>query len=66
MSLKDILVDIVVPLIAGFIGGSIGSVVIIKYKYNSIESIKIDKRKVNTKKALYQNVGEVNNGDKNR
>lgn len=65
MSLKDILVDIVVPLIAGFIGGSIGSVVIIKYKYNSIESIKIDKRKVNNK-ALYQNVGEVNNGDKNR
>lgn len=66
MSLKDILVDIVVPLIAGFIGGSIGSVVIIKYKYNSIESIKIDKRKVNNNKALYQNVGEVTNGDKNR
>ena len=42
MSLKDILVDIVVPLIAGFIGGSIGSVVIIKYKYNSIESIKMN------------------------
>ena len=66
MSLKDVLVDIVVPLIAGFFGGCIGSVVIIKYKYSSIESIKIDKRKVNNKKALYQNVGEVNNGDKNR
>lgn len=65
MSLKEILVDIIIPLIAGFIGGSIGSIVIIKNKYSSIGTIKKDKRKINNKNNLYQNVGEVNNGDRN-
>lgn len=65
MSLKEILVDIITPLIAGFIGGSIGSIVIIKNKYSSIGTIKKDKRKINNKNNLYQNVGEVNNGDRN-
>lgn len=66
MSLKEIVVDIVIPLIAGFIGGSIGSVIMIKNKFNSIGLINVDKRKVNNKNASYNNVGEVNNGDKNR
>ena len=66
MSLKEIVVDIVIPLIAGFIGGSIGSVVMIKNKFNSIGFINVDKRKVNNKNTSYNNVGEVNNGDKNR
>ena len=44
MSLKEVLVDIIIPLIVGFIGGSIGSVVIIKTKYTSIDTIKKDKR----------------------
>ncbi len=66
MSLKEIVVDIVIPLIAGFIGGSIGSVVMIKNKFNSIGLINVDKRKVNNKNTSYNNVGEVNNGDKNR
>lgn len=66
MSLKEILVDIIIPLIAGFIGGSIGSVVIIKNKYNSIGMIKKDNRKVNNKNTLYKDVGEVYNGDRNR
>lgn len=66
MSLKEIVVDIVIPLIAGFIGGSIGSVIMIKNKFNSIGLINVDKRKVNNKNIAYNNVGEVNNGDKNR
>lgn len=66
MSLKEIVVDIVIPLIAGFIGGSIGSVIMIKNKFNSIGLINVDKRKVNNKNTSYNNVGEVNNGDKNR
>lgn len=66
MSLKEVLVDIIIPLIVGFIGGSIGSVVIIKTKYTSIDTIKKDKRKVNNKNALYKDVGEVYNGDRNR
>ena len=37
MSLKEIVVDIVIPLIAGFIGGSIGSVVMIKNKFNTTD-----------------------------
>ena len=66
MSLKEIVVDIVIPLIAGFTGGSIGSVIMIKNKFNSIGLINVDKRKVNNKNTSYNNVGEVNNGDKNR
>ena len=66
MSLKEVLIDIIIPLISGFIGGSIGSVVIIKNKYNSIGTIKKDNRKVNNKNALYNNIGEVYNGDRNR
>lgn len=66
MSLKEVLIDIVIPLISGFIGGSIGSVVIIKNKYSSIVTIKKDNRKVNNKNALYNNIGEVYNGDRNR
>lgn len=66
MSLKEIVVDIVIPLITGFIGGSIGSVIMIKNKFNSIGLINVDKRKVNNKNTSYNNVGEVNNGDKNR
>ena len=66
MSIKEIVVDIVIPLIAGFIGGSIGSVIMIKNKFNSIGLINVDKRKVNNKNTSYNNVGEVNNGDKNR
>ncbi len=66
MSLKEIVVDIVIPLIAGFIGGSIGSVIMVKNKFNSIGLINLDKRKVNNKNISYNNVGEVNNGDKNR
>lgn len=66
MRLKEIVVDIVIPLIAGFIGGSIGSVVMIKNKFNSIGLINVDKRKVTNKNTSYNNVGEVNNGDKNR
>lgn len=46
MSLKEIVVDIVIPLIAGFIGGSIGSVVMIKNKFNSIGLINVDKEKL--------------------
>mgnify|MGYP000357517006 CR=1 FL=1 len=49
-----------------FLGGSIGSVVIIKNKYSSIGTIKKDNRKVNNKNALYNNIGEVYNGDRNR
>lgn len=64
MSLKEVLIDIIIPLISGFIGGSIGSVVIIKY--SSIGTIKKDNRKVNNKNALYNNIGEVYNGDRNR
>ena len=63
MSLKEVLI---IPLISGFIGGSIGSVVIIKNKYSSIGTIKKDNRKVNNKNALYNNIGEVYNGDRNR
>lgn len=66
MSLKEVLIDIIIPLISGFIGGSIGSVVIIKNKYSSIVTIKKDNRKVNNKNALYNNIGEVYNGDRNR
>ena len=66
MSLKEVLIDIIIPLISGFIGGSIGSVVIIKNKYSSIGTIKKDNRQVNNKNALYNNIGEVYNGDRNR
>lgn len=66
MSLKEVLIDIIIPLISGFIGGSIGSVVIIKNKYRSIGTIKKDNRKVNNKNVLYNNIGEVYNGDRNR
>ena len=66
MSLKQVLIDIIIPLISGFIGGSIGSVVIIKNKYIIIVTIKKDNRKVNNKNALYNNIGEVYNGDRNR
>ncbi len=66
MSLKEVLIDIIIPLISGFIGGSIGSGVIIKNKYSSIGTIKKDNRKVNNKNALYNNIGEVYNGDRNR
>lgn len=66
MSLKEVLIDIIIPLISGFIEGSIGSVVIIKNKYSSIGTIKKDNRKVNNKNALYNNIGEVYNGDRNR
>lgn len=66
MSLKEVLIDIIIPLISGLIGGSIGSVVIIKNKYSSIGTIKKDNRKVNNKNALYNNIGEVYNGDRNR
>lgn len=66
MSLKEVVVDIIIPLICGFIGGSIGSIIIVKNKLTTIDSIKIDKREVNNKKATYQNVGEVYNGDRNR
>ena len=66
MSLKEVLIDIIIPLISGVIGGSIGSVVIIKNKYSSIGTIKKDNRKVNNKNALYNNIGEVYNGDRNR
>ena len=66
MNLKNILVDIIIPLISGFIGGSIGSIVIIKNKFSSIGTIKKDNRKVNNKNTLYNNIGEVYNGDKNR
>lgn len=66
MSLKEVLIDIIIPLISGFIGGSIGSVVIIKNKHSSIGTIKKDNRKVNNKNALYNNIGEVYNGDRNR
>lgn len=66
MSLKEILIDIIIPLISGFIGGSIGSFVIIKKRYISIGTIKKDNRKVNNKNALYSNIGEVCNGDRNR
>lgn len=66
MSVKEVLIDIIIPLISGFIGGSIGSVVIIKNKYSSIGTIKKDNRKVNNKNALYNNIGEVYNGDRNR
>jgi len=66
MSLKEVIVDVIVPLICGFIGGSIGSIIIVKNKFTTIGSIKTDKRKINNKKATYQNVGEVYNGDRNR
>ena len=66
MSLKEVLIDIIIPLISGSIGGTIGSVVIIKNKYSSIGTIKKDNRKVNNKNALYNNIGEVYNGDRNR
>ena len=66
MRLKQLLIDIIIPLISRFIGGSIGSVVIIKNKYSSIGTIKKDNRKVNNKNALYNNIGEVYNGDRNR
>lgn len=66
MSLKEVLIDIIIPLISGFIGGSTGSVVIIKNKYSSIGTIKKDNRKVNNKNVLYNNIGEVYNGDRNR
>lgn len=66
MSLKEVLIDIIIPLTSGFIGGSIGSVVIIKNKYSSIGTIKKDNRKVNNKNALYNNIGEVYNGDRDR
>lgn len=66
MSLKEVLIDIIIPLISGFIGGSIGSVAIIKNKYSSIGTIKKGNRKVNNKNALYNNIGEVYNGDRNR
>lgn len=66
MDLKEVFIDIIIPLISGFIGGSIGCVVIIKSKYSSIGTIKKDNRKVNNKNALYDNIGEVYNGDRNR
>ncbi|MBO5477780.1 MAG: hypothetical protein J6A15_08525 [Clostridia bacterium] len=66
MSLKEIIVDIIIPLISGFVGGSIGSIIIVKNKFTVIGSINKDKRKINNKKAIYQNVGEIYNGDKNR
>ena len=66
MSLKEVIIDIIVPLICGFEGGSIGSIIIVKNKFTAIDSIRKDKRKVNNKKAIYQNVGEVYNGDRNR
>ncbi len=66
MSLKEVIIDIIVPLICGFAGGSIGSIIIVKNKFTAIDSIRKDKRKVNNKKAIYQNVGEVYNGDRNR
>jgi len=66
MSLKEVIIDIIVPLICGFVGGSTGSIIIVKNKFTEIGSIRKDKRKVNNKKTIYQNVREVYNGDRNR
>ena len=66
MSLKEVIIDIIVPLICGFVGGSIGSIIIVKNKFTEIGSIRKDKRKVNNKKTIYQNVREVYNGERNR
>ena len=56
MSLKEVVVDIIIPLICGFIGGSIGSIIIVKNKFTTIDSIKTDKRKVNNKKIKYKKI----------
>ena len=66
MSIKEVIIDIIVPLICGLVGGSIGSIIIVKNKFTEIGSIRKDKRKVNNKKTIYQNVREVYNGDRNR
>ena len=42
------------------------SIIIVKNKFTEIGSIRKDKRKVNNKKTIYQNVREVYNGDRNR
>ena len=57
MSSKEILTEIIIPLIAGFFGGSIGNIVIKKHKLTR-------KHKMNNKKTVFNNDGDVINGDK--
>lgn len=57
MSGKDILTEIIVPLVAGFLGGSIGNIVIEKYKLTR-------NHKMNNKKVIFENNGDIVNGDK--
>lgn len=57
MSSKEILTEIIIPLIAGFFGGSIGNIMIEKHKLTR-------KHKMNNKKTVFNNNGDVVNGDK--
>lgn len=57
MTWQEVITQIIIPLISGFIGGSIGNVVIEKRKIRKIN-------KMNNKKAVFNNNGDVVNGNK--
>lgn len=57
MNSKDILTEIIIPLIAGFLGGTMGDVVIKKHRSTQ-------KHKMNNKKTIFDNNGDVVNGNK--
>ncbi len=57
MSWESIITGVIIPLIAGFIGGSIGNIVIESYKTRK-------SNKMNNKNAVFNNNGDVINGNK--
>lgn len=57
MSCKDILTEIIIPLISGFFSGSRGDAVIKKHSSTR-------KHKMNNKKTIFDNNGDVVNGNK--
>lgn len=57
MSFENILTGIIIPLIAGFLGGSIGNIVVDSYRNKR-------NHKLNNKNAIFNNDGDVINGDR--
>lgn len=57
MSWESIITGVIIPLISGFIGGSIGNIVIESYKTRK-------NNKMNNKNAVFNNNGDVINGNK--
>lgn len=57
MNGKEVLTEIIIPLIAGFFGGSIGNIAIEKCRL-------IKKSKMINKKNIFNNNGDIVNGNK--